>query len=325
MHDLPRRNLLLAMACSLLGATVPALAQDYPQRPVKILVPFPAGGANDVVARMVAAKMSAELGQPFVVENRGGAGGQIGTEVVQRSPADGYTLLVTNTGFIQGPLMATRPTYDPQNDFEPISQHNAAPTIFVINPELPAKNLAEFIALVKREPGKHSFGSGGIAQTLHLFGELLNKAAGLEMTHVPFQGELLSVNAIIAGHVSGMFVTVASSRAHVQAGKLRALAATGPTRTPLLPDLPTFRELGHTQFDAVGWYGMLAPRGTPQPIVDRLSKAAINAVNDPDVSARLNALGLAPLGSTSQEMRVAIRRTHDDWKSIMTVTGMIPK
>ncbi|MGE4240783.1 Bug family tripartite tricarboxylate transporter substrate binding protein [Ramlibacter sp.] len=328
MIDRNRRALLLAGASTSLAGLVPAAAlaqSDYPTKPIRIVVPFPAGGATDIVARLVGEKMSKEFGQAVVVENRGGAGGQVGAEAVQRAANDGYTLLVTNTGFLQAPLLATKPIYDPVKDFEAVSQLNLAPNSFVINPALPANNLQEFIALVKREPKKHSFGSGGIAQTLHLFGEMLNKAAGLDMVHAPFQGEVLAVNAILAGQVSCSFITVASSQAQIKAGKLRALGVTGPTRTSLLPDVPTFKEQGYPQFDAVGWYGMLAPAGTPKAIVDKLSRAAAAAIRQPDVSSRLNDLALTPVGSTADEHAAAIRRGLVEWKSIMTVTGMMPK
>jgi tripartite-type tricarboxylate transporter receptor subunit TctC len=322
----PTRRLTLA----LIGVLAVACAgssraqADYPSKPIRIVVPFPAGGATDVVARLIADKMSKAFGQPVVVENKAGAGGQIGAEQVVRAAPDGYTVLVTNTGLVQNALLSLKPGYDPVRDFQPVTQINHAPAVFSINPDLAAKTLPEFIALVKREPGKHSFGSAGIAQTLHLFGELLNRTAGLDLAHVPFQGEALEVNAMMAGHVSGGFATVASSRASIQAGKLRALAMTGPNRSPLLPDVPSFRELGYNNFDAIGWYGMLAPAGTPKPIVDRLAREVNNAIRMPDVAARLNDLALTPTGTTPDEFAKIIRSTQADWARIMKEAGITP-
>jgi tripartite-type tricarboxylate transporter receptor subunit TctC len=320
-----RRLLLVALAAGPGAFAWPARAQsDYPSRPIRIVVPFPPGGATDVVARLVGDKLSRSLGQPVLVENRAGAGGQLGTEQVARATPDGYTLLVTNTGLVQNALLSAKPSYDPVRDFRPVAQINLAPAVFSINPDLPAKSLPAFIALVKREPGKHSFGSAGVAQTLHLFGEMLNRSAALDMAHVPFQGEALEVNAIMAGHVSGGFATVASSRAAIQAGKLRALAMTGPNRSPLLPDVPSFRELGFAGFDPIGWYGMLAPAGTPPAIVEKLALEVGNALKMPDVSARLNDLALTPTGTTPEEFGRIIRSTLADWSRIMKEANITP-
>ena len=323
MNTITRRHALGALAGAALAGALPASAQSpYPSGPITLIVAFPAGGSTDAVARLVGSKLSQAWKQNVIVENRSGAGGLIGAQRVMSAEPDGYTLLVTNSALVQSALSAPggKAPYDPVNDFAPVTQLNHAPVVFSINPDLPAKTLAEFVALVKREPGKHSFGSGGIGQTLHLQGALLNMKTGLDMAHVPFKGDAALVSDVMAGHVSSGFATIATARAQIQAGKLRPLAVAGP-RSPLLPDVPSMGELGYDGFDAVGWFGMLAPVKTPPPIVDKLADEIARILKMPDVQERLNSLALSPTGGGPAEFKRIIARDYAYWDGVMKAVG----
>jgi tripartite-type tricarboxylate transporter receptor subunit TctC len=316
---------LLARLCALVMAAASAtvtLAQPFPARAVTIVVPFPAGGAMDALGRLSAERLSAMWGQPVLVENRAGAGGLLGAQRVKGAAPDGYTLLLTNSALIQNVVgeAATNPPYDPVKDFDPVLHMTHAPVVFVINPRLPARTVQEFVALVKREPRKHAYGSGGAKQTLHLLGATFNEAAGLDMAHVPQKGDGPLINDIIGGHVSGGFVTIATAGSHIVAGTVRALGVVGP-RSPLLPDVPTFREMGYTQLDVVGWFGLFAPAGTPKAIADRIAADAGNVLRMPEVSARLRGLALTPTGLGSAEFAATIRRDMVYWDTVVRKVG----
>jgi tripartite-type tricarboxylate transporter receptor subunit TctC len=257
-----------------------------------------------------------------LVENRAGAGGLLGAQRVKGAAPDGYTLLLTNSALIQNVVgeAATNPPYDPVKDFDPVLHMTHAPVVFVINPRLPARTVQEFVALVKREPRKHAYGSGGAKQTLHLLGATFNEAAGLDMAHVPQKGDGPLINDIIGGHVSGGFVTIATAGSHIVAGTVRALGVVGP-RSPLLPDVPTFREMGYTQLDVVGWFGLFAPAGTPKAIADRIAADAGNVLRMPEVSARLRGLALTPTGLGSAEFAATIRRDMVYWDTVVRKVG----
>lgn len=323
MRSMSRRLALASLTGLALAWGTHAAAQPaYPSQPITIVVPFPAGGSTDAVARLVGQKLSEAWGQSVVVDNRGGAAGLIGAQRVLGAAPDGHTLLVTNTALIQSVLSAPgKPPYDPLKDFAPVTQINHAPTVFIVNNALPVKTLAEFVALVKSQPGKHSYGSGGTGQTLHLIGELLNRAAGMDMTHVPFKGDAAILNDVMAGHVSSGFVTIATGRAHIEAGRVRALAVAGP-KSALLPEVPSLRELGYTQFDAVGWFGMFAPGGTPRPIVDKIAAEVARIVKLPDVAKRLNELSLSPTGGGPEEFARIMQRDYDYWGGVMKDLGL---
>jgi tripartite-type tricarboxylate transporter receptor subunit TctC len=300
-----------------------ALAQPgFPSKPVTIVVPFPAGGSMDALARIAGQKLSAEWGQPVLVDNRAGAGGMIGAQRVKSSPPDGHTLLLTNSALIQnvvGAGAATAP-YDPVKDFEPVMHMTLAPVVFVVNPRLPVQNLQAFIALVKSEPKKHSFGSGGVNQTLHLMGATFNDAAGLDMAHVAFKGDAGLVNDIVAGHVSAGFATIATAGPHIAAGTLRALAVAGP-RSPLLPNVPNFRELGFQSLDVVGWFGMFAPAGTPKVTVDKLAADIANVLKAPDVTSKLKEMSLTPTGLGPAEFGGIVKRDLGYWDEVVKKVG----
>ena len=314
--------LLSALAAPLAAPLAQAQGTDFPQRPVTFVVPFAPGGSMDALARITATKLSPMWGRPVVVENRPGAGGLVGAQRVKAAPADGYTLLVTNSALIQTvvPSLNPNPPYNPLTDFLPVAHMTLAPVVYAINPKLPAKNLQEFIALVKKEPKKFSFGSGGPNQTLHLLGAVLNDAAGLEMIHVPFKGDAALVTDLMAGHISAGFATIATARPHIDAGNLRALAVAGP-RAPALPDVPTFRELGFTQLDVVGWFGMFAPAGTPKAVVDKVY-ADVNAVlKMSDVDSKLKELSLTPTGLAPAEFAKIVARDLGYWDAVVKKVG----
>ncbi|MGE4240571.1 Bug family tripartite tricarboxylate transporter substrate binding protein [Ramlibacter sp.] len=312
------------IAAVLLGAALlpGAFAQAYPDRPVTIVVPFPPGGSMDALARIAGQKLSATWGKPVVVDNRAGAGGMIGAQRVKGSPADGYTLLLTNSALIQNVVGAgaANAPYDPIKDFQPVMHMTLAPVVYAINPKLPAKTLQEFVALVKREPKKHSFGSGGVNQTLHLMGAVFNESAGLDMAHVAFKGDAALANDIIAGHISSGFVTIATAGPQIAAGNLRPLAVAGP-RSPLLPDVPSFRELGFTQLDVVGWFGMFAPAGTPRAVVDKLAADIGAVLKQPDVATKLKEMALTPTGLEPAEFGRIVQRDLGYWDTVVKKVG----
>jgi tripartite-type tricarboxylate transporter receptor subunit TctC len=311
-------------ALTLAAAVVPAaLAQAaFPSRTVTIVVPFPAGGSMDALARISAEKLTAMWGQSVVVDNRAGAGGLVGAQRVKSAPPDGYTLLLTNSALIQNVVgaAAANPPYDPVKDFEPVLHMTHAPVVFVVNPRLPAKTLKEFVDLVKREPKKHSYGSGGVNQTLHLLGATFNEAAGLDMAHVPQKGDGPLLNDIVGGHVSGGFVTIATAGPHIASGSVRALGVVGP-RSSLLPDVPSFRELGYSQLDVVGWFGMFAPAGTPKPVVDKLAADLGALLKAPDVASRLRSMSLTPTGLPTSEFGAVVKRDLGYWDTVVRKVG----
>ncbi|TFZ02562.1 tripartite tricarboxylate transporter substrate binding protein [Ramlibacter henchirensis] len=310
----------LLLAASIVPSAVAQTA--FPNKAVTIVVPFPPGGSMDALGRISAEKLSAVWGQPVLVDNRAGAGGLVGAQRVKGSPPDGYTLLLTNSALIQNVVgaAAANPPYDPIKDFEPVLHMTHAPVVFVVNPKLPVKNLQDFVELVKREPKKHSFGSGGVNQTLHLLGATFNEAAGLDMAHVPQKGDGPLLNDIIAGHVSGGFATIATAGPHIAGGTVRALGVVGP-RSALLPDVPSFKELGYPQLDVVGWFGMFAPAGTPKPVVDRIAGDIASVLKMPDVAAKLRGMSLTPTALPPAEFGSIVKRDLGYWDTVVKKVG----
>jgi tripartite-type tricarboxylate transporter receptor subunit TctC len=300
-----------------------AMAQSgFPSKPVTIVVPFPAGGSLDTLGRIAAEKLSVMWGQPVMVDNRAGAGGLVGALRVKNARPDGYTLLLTNSALLQnvvGPAAGNAP-YDPINDFKPVIQMTDAVAVFIVNAKLPATNLQEFIALVKREPGKHSYGSAGVNQTLHLLGGTFNEAAGLDMVHVPQKGEGPLLTDIVGGQVSGGFATIATAGPHIAAGTVRVLGVAGP-RSPLLPGVPSLKEMGFPQLDVVGWFGVLAPAGTPKPLVDKLAVDFGGLLKMPDVVTKLHALSIVPTGLSSAEFGTVVKRDLGYWDTVVRKVG----
>lgn len=313
---------LLAVAlCVCLPFAVAAQADSYPSRSIRIVVPFPPGGATDAAARLVATKMSEKWGQPVVIDNRAGAGGNVGSDIVAKSAPDGYTLVmgVTGSHAINTSLYSKMP-YDPVADFVAISQVAVVPNVVVVHPSVPARTLAELVALAKREPGKLNYASLGNGTAAHLGMELLKSAAGIDLTHVPYKGSAPAVTDLLAGQVQVMVDGLPSALQHVKAGKLRAIALTSLHRAPALPDLPTIAET-YPGFYADAWSGLFAPKGTPPAIVNQLSTEVQRILRLPDVREKLAALGAEPVGSTQAEFAAHVKREIDKWAKVVKTSG----
>jgi tripartite-type tricarboxylate transporter receptor subunit TctC len=308
-------KILAAVSACLVACAV--LAQEYPSRPVRVVVPFAAGGPNDLIARLVAQKLAESFGQPFPVENRPGAGGNVGTEYVAKSAHDGYTLLSAGPGsLIVNPLMGKVP-YDTQRDFAPIALLARAPNALVAHPALPARSVAELIALARARPGAINYASGGEGSTPHLAAVLFASMAGVELTHVPYKGTAPATTDLIGGQVQIAFLGVPAVLPHIRSGKLRVLAVTGLRRSPGLPDVPTVSESGVPGYEVSPWYGLLAPAGTPRSIVARLAVEATRIVRAPETSENLSQQGAEAVGSTPEEYAAVIRADTS------TLTGIV--
>jgi len=315
----PLRALLLSLA---LFTGLAQAADRWPDRPIHFVVPYPAGGPLDAVARLTAQKVSADLGQPIVVENRPGAGGNIGAEYVARAAPDGYTLLLgaVATHAINPTLYAHIP-YDAQKDFEPVTQIASTPNVLIVNPSLPVHSVREFIAYAKAHPGALNFGSGSTGSAGHLAGELFKRMAGIEMTHVPYKGAAPAMQDLIAGQVQVMFDNLASALTQIKAGRVRALAVTTAKRTPLAPELPTIAESGLAGFDINTWFGLFVPAKTPRPIVDRLHEGFVKALAQPDVREKMLALGAEPVGNTPGQFAAYVKSEAEKYARVVKASG----
>ncbi|MET0668942.1 MAG: tripartite tricarboxylate transporter substrate binding protein [Xanthobacteraceae bacterium] len=282
-------GLLLKAAGILLALTVSAAAQDYPSKPVRMVVPFPPGALNDTVGRVIAAELSERLGKQFIVDNRGGAGGVIGAEVVANAPKDGYTLLIVSLATAVNPHLYKLP-FEPVKAFTPVSMIVTAPNVVAVYPGLPAHSIKELIALAKQQPGALQYGSSGIGTFVHLGGELFKMAAGIDMLHVPFKGTAPAMIDLMAGNTKVTFGSTTSTMPHLRSGRVRALALGGAQRSPALPDLPTVTEAG-LPYEASNWIGLVAPAGTPAAVVERLHKEIASIQNSPKVQQQLAAEG----------------------------------
>jgi tripartite-type tricarboxylate transporter receptor subunit TctC len=320
------RVLTAVAALSLALASSPAAAQSaYPSKPVRFIVPSAAGGGTDIIARAIAQKLSEALGQQFVVENRPGAGQMIGIELAARAPADGYTILMAASTLAINPIMYKKVTYDPLRDFAPITQAASLPNVLVVNPSVPATSLRELIALAKREPGKLAYASAGVGTSPQMSVELLKSMAGIDMLHVPYKGTTPGVVDLLAGQVQLMTPNVLTALPHIKAGKLRALAVTSAKRTEALPDVPTIAEAGVPGYDSTQWYGVLAPAGTPRPVVARLHDEMVRALRASDVKERLAADGAEPVGSSPEEFAAFIRAETQKWAKVAKAAGIRPE
>ncbi|CAN7619998.1 Tripartite-type tricarboxylate transporter, receptor component TctC [Variovorax sp. CF079] len=299
-----RRLCIAAGLAALLAA--PAVAQTaYPSQPLKLIVPYPAGGATDTLARTIGQKLQEAWGQPTLVENRPGAGGTIGNAFVAKAPADGHTLLIAITALIQQPMLMEKLPYDPLKDLAPVTMIARSPSMLAVPLDSPAKNLKDFIAMVKASPGKYNFGSYGAGTSSHIQGALLNMQAGIDLVHVPFQGAAPLATNLVGGQLASAFIDSASARPHLKS--MRPLAVTGTQRMPGLPDVPTFAELGYHSFDPYGWFGVFLPAATPAPVVHKLSDEIDRILRLPEVTAKIEALGLQVGGGKPEEFQKLVR------------------
>jgi tripartite-type tricarboxylate transporter receptor subunit TctC len=314
-----------AAAMLVLLALVPLSpsAQDYPRRPVRLIVPFPPGGGNDIVARAVAQELGKSLGQQLVVDNRAGAGGAIGAELAARSPADGYTLFLGGVGsHVVNPSLHAKLSYDPIRDFAPVTLIASAPSVLVVNPSLQATSVAEFTALAKASPGKLNYASNGNGSSAQLAAVLYESMAGVRMVHVPYKGVAPALVDLMSGEVQLMFGTLVAILPHIKAGRLRALAVTGRNRSALLPEVPTLAESGLPGYEAGSWYGILAPAGTPGAIVARLNAEINAAIRQPEVRERLAAEGAEVLGGTPGDFASHIKAELSRMGKLMREAGI---
>lgn len=301
-----------------------AQAAGWPSKPVRIVQPFAAGGGGDIVTRLLAEKMQADLGQPVVVENRPGAGGNIGAQHVARQPADGYTLMTTSGGFAIAPSLFKNLGYDPLKDFVPITKMAVAPLLVLVRADSPLRTLADLVALAKKEPKGVSYASFGTGSPSHMIGESLNRQAGITMAHVPYSAGNAATD-LLGGQVTLAILDALSQTPQVKAGKLRALALNGPQRLPALPDVPTLTESGYP-FDLVGWHGMFAPTGTPREVVERLNRLVNQIIAMPDVKARLFELAMFPVQppTTPEQWGAMFRQDVQAWGELVRSAGITP-
>jgi tripartite-type tricarboxylate transporter receptor subunit TctC len=307
----------IVAAVLFLSGVAPSLADGYPNKPVRVVVGFPVGGPTDVIARIVAQKLSDSLGHQFYVENIGGAGGNIAAGQVARATPDGYTIMAISTGFVVNPSLYAKVPYDPIKDFAPVTLIAVSPNVVVVNPSVPAKTLPELVQLIKDNPGKYSFAGPGIGSTPHLGGELFRLTYGLDLVHVPFTGAGPAIQATIGNHTPIAFTALPPALAAVQAGQLRALGVAATQRAPGLPDVPTFAEQGIKNQEADTITGLVAPAGTPKQIVDLLYREIAKAVSEPDVKANLIKLGFTAIADTPDEFGVRIKAEIEKWGKVV--------
>jgi tripartite-type tricarboxylate transporter receptor subunit TctC len=316
-----RRAALAAVAVLCLGPV--AQAADFPAKPIKIVVPYAPGGGADSVARIVAKKASEGLGQAIVIENKGGAGAILGTEQVAKAESDGYTLLLGQSGPISiNPAVYKSLPYDPVKDFVPITMTTGYPYVMVVNAELPAKTLKEFVALAKSKPGAMNYGSTGVGAANHLVAELFNSKAGIQMTHVPYRGTAPAVADLVGGQLSVVFADPVSALPHIKSGKLRALAVTSLERSPVAPEVPTVAESGYPDFEALAWHGILAPAKTPPAVIRKLNEELVKALSDPATRELLANQAMQPVGNTPEAFAAFIGKDIATWKAVAAAANV---
>jgi tripartite-type tricarboxylate transporter receptor subunit TctC len=317
-------HFVILMLIAVIGLAVPvaAGAEDFPSRPIKLIVPFPPGGPNDIIARVVAQKMSDLLGQTVVIDNRGGAGGVVGTDAVAKAAPDGYTIGVASAGAIAiSASLVDKVPYDSAKDLTPITLVATVPELLVVPESLPVKNFAELIALAKAQPGKLNFASSGPGSMPHLAGELLKINAKIDIVHVPYRGAAPAVNDILGGQVQMVFLDTPVLLPHIHSGKMRALAVAAKERAPSVPDVPTMGELGLASVDAENWYGMVGPANMPKEVVAKLNKAAVDALKDKAVIDKLSPQGAKLVGDTPDHFGAFIKSEIDKWAKVVKASG----
>lgn len=317
------RHWLFAGALAALSAVAAGAGAAYPDRPVRIVVGFPSGQATDVIARALGQKLGESYnGASFMVDNKPGAAGIVGTQVVANAQADGLTLLMASSATLAiNPWLYSKLPYDPVKSFVPVTLVATVPLYLVVHPSIPANNVAELVALAKKQPGKINYGSGGSGVTNHLAMEMFKLATGTDLAHIPYKGGPAAVTDLLAGRISVMFETGPAVLQHIKAGRLKALAVSSAKRSGASPDLPTIAEAGYPGFEAVPWIALVAPTGTPQPIVDSLSKESAKVLHAPDFAARLVAMGADPVGSTPAELATYLRNELARWEKAVKASG----
>ena len=309
--------LLLALSFNLVKGQ-----EAWPTRPIRFILPFPPGGGTDILGRLIAERLSANLGQPVVTENRGGAGGNVGAEAAARSASDGYTIVLAAPSLAISPTLYSKLNYDPVKDFAPISLVATVPNVMITQASLPVQTLQDFIAFARSKPGALNFGSGGAGTSNHLAGELFNIVTGVKLVHVPYKGVNLAMQDVLAGNVHLVFIGIPAAAPHIKAARLRALAVVAPQRSSALPEVPTVAEAGLRDFEVTTWYGVLAPAGTPRPVVTRLNSELVKIMHSPELKERLAATGTEPLTSTPEEFAAYIKREIAKWGEVIRKAGV---
>lgn len=317
------KHMMAAFAFAMMAPAIAMAQTDYPAKPIKIVVPFSAGGIVDSVARLIGEQLSARYGKPVVVENRTGAGGAIGTDYVARAPADGYTLLLVSPSHAVAPVLKKSINWHPVRDFKAVAGFGIVPNIIVVNPAVPAQNMAEFIALAKQSGPSQTYATAGLGTSNHLSGELLSQEADIKLMHVPYKGQTDALNDLIAGRVAMMPLSAALAIPQVQAGKLRALAVTTATRAKAVPDLPTVAEsAGLPNYEVGTWFGLVAPAATPQPVLQKLADDVNAILQKPEVEAKFAALGAEFAPQSPAEFDAFVAAEFDKWSKVIKQAGI---
>jgi tripartite-type tricarboxylate transporter receptor subunit TctC len=311
-----------AVAAAVLTACTTAYAQTFPTKPIKVIVPYSAGGVVDVIARSVGDRMGQSMGQPSVIENRVGAAGGVGTEAVARSAPDGYTLVVASPSHTVNISLYSKLSWHPLTSFAPVAMVGVIPNVILVHPSIPSKTLAEFVAYAKARPGKLNFASAGAGSSVHLAAELLKQVAQIDLVHIPYKGQPEAVTALITGDVAMMPLTMALAKARIQSGQARPLAVTTPKRSPALPDMPTVAESGYPGYEVSTWFGYLAPAGTPPEIVNRLNAEINAALKSPEVEKKLVALGAELDPGTPQAFGKFLEADMARWAKVIKQAGI---
>ena len=311
------RRILLGVLAAATARGARAQGTDWPSRSIRMISPFPPGGAADLLARILAEELTPILRQSVVVENRTGAGGSVGAEATVRSPPDGYTLMMGSTGPISINPALIRLSYDPLRDLTPIASVAAVASVLVVHPALPARSLADVLALARAEPGKLSYGSSGVGSAQHLFMELLKQQADVDITHIPYRGTGPAMVDTVGGRLAMMFDTTPTALPHIRDGRVRPLAVSAARRDPALPEVPTIAEAGLAGYEAIGWYGLFAPAGMPDALVERLNREVNGLLARPEFRAKLSAQGVEAMGGTRQEFAAMIARDSTRWREVI--------
>lgn len=302
--------------------TAAAVAQNYPDKPIRLIVPYAPGGSSDILARLLGQRLSETMGQIFVVDNRAGAGSMIGTALTAKAPADGYTIILSDMPHTINPAVYSKVPYDPINDFTPITLVARAPTWLFLNPSVPAKTVREFVALAKKQPGKLAIGSAGNGSGTHLVAELLQRGADIQLTHVPYKGAGPSIAAVVAGEIQASFTSMPAALPFVQTGRLRPVGVSSAQRNPAQADVPTFQESGIPGLTLFHWFGVLAPAGLPKPVLARLGKEITAAVNHPATQERYKTMLIEPASTSPAEFRALIESDLQRWGKVVKEAGI---